>query len=90
MYRLMGVAALSLMLTQLLLTQLMLTQLALTQQIARHARPDVPPLWRQAVLLALVMCFVLGVAAAAVLSNAQPPAACCSKAAPPLTLLRAA
>ena len=63
MYQLMGAGALSLMLTQLLLAH----------QIARHARPDVPPLWRQAVLLALRLSFVLGVAAAALLANAQPP-----------------
>jgi hypothetical protein len=65
MYQLMGLGALS----------LMLTQLVLAHQIARHARPDVPPLWRQAVLLALCMSFGLGVGAAALLANAQPPAA---------------
>lgn len=64
MYQLMGAGALL----------LMLTQLVLARQIARHARADVHPAWRQAVVLGLVMTFVLGVAAAAALSNAQPPA----------------
>jgi hypothetical protein len=63
-YQLMGVGALS----------LMLTQLVLARQVARHARPDVHPAWRQAVVLGLVMTFVLGVGAAAPLSSAQPPA----------------
>jgi len=63
-YQLMGVGAMS----------LMLTQLVLARQVARHARPDVHPAWRQAVVLGLVMTFVLGVGAAALLSSAQPPA----------------
>jgi hypothetical protein len=64
MYQLMGAGALS----------LMLTQLVLAHQIARHARPDLHPAWRHAVVLGLVMTFVLGVGAAAALANAQPPA----------------
>jgi uncharacterized membrane protein len=64
MYQLMGVGALS----------LMLTQLVLARQIARHARPELHPAWKQAVVLGLVMTFVLGVGAAALLSSAQPPA----------------
>ena len=63
-YQLMGVGAMS----------LMLTQLVLARQIARHARPDVHPAWRHAVMLGLVMTFVLGVGAAAPMSSAQPPA----------------
>ncbi len=62
--QLMGVGALS----------LMLTQLVLAQQIARHARPGLHLIWRDAVVLALVLSFVLVVTSAAVLSNAQPPA----------------
>lgn len=63
-YQLMGVGAVS----------LMLTQLVLAWQVARHARPEVHPAWRLAVVLGLVMTFVLGVGAAALLSSAQPPA----------------
>jgi hypothetical protein len=63
-YQLMGVGALL----------MMLTQLVLAQQIARHARVEVDRAWRDAVVLALVMTFVLGVGAAALLASAQPPA----------------
>ena len=63
-YQLMGAGAVS----------LMLTQLVLAWQLARHARSDLHPAWRQAVVLGLVMTFVLGVGAAAPLASAQPPA----------------
>ena len=64
LYPVMGVLALSLMLTQPLLAW----------QIARHGRADIAPAWRDAVVLGLVMTFVLGVGAAVPLSAAQPPA----------------
>ena len=64
MYQLMGAAALA----------LMLTQLVLAHQIACHARPGLPTLWRHAVVMGLVMTFVLGVGAAALLASARPPA----------------
>jgi hypothetical protein len=62
-YQLMGVGALT----------MMVTQLVLARQIARHAQPGLAPAWRDAVVLGLVMTFVLGVAAALPLSNAPPP-----------------
>lgn len=64
LYPVMGLLALSLMLTQPLLAW----------QIVRHGRSDVAPAWRDAVVLGLVMTFVLGVGAAVPLSAAQPPA----------------
>ena len=64
LYQLMGVGALSLMLTQPLLAWL----------IVRHGRTDIHPLWRETVVLALCMTFVLGVGAAGLLASAQPPA----------------
>ena len=64
LYPVMGLLALSLMLTQPLLAW----------QIVRHGRADVAPAWRDAVVLGLVMTFVLGVGAAVPLSSAQPPA----------------
>lgn len=64
LYPVMGLLALSLMLTQPLLAW----------QIVRHGRSDVAPAWRDAVVLGLVMTFVLGVGAAVPLSSAQPPA----------------
>lgn len=64
LYPVMGLLALSLMLTQPLLAW----------QIVRHGRADVAPVWRHAVVLGLVMTFVLGVGAAVPLSSAQPPA----------------
>ena len=63
-YQLMGVGALS----------LMLTQPVLAWQIAKHSAAPVDPAWRDAVVLGLVMTFVLGVGAAGPLANAQPPA----------------
>lgn len=54
-YQVMGAGA-------LLLTA---TQLVLAQQIARHGDPALPRVWREAVVLGLVMTFVLGVGAAA-------------------------
>ena len=64
LYPVMGLLALSLMLTQPLLAW----------QIVRHSRADVAPAWRDAVVLGPVMTFVLGVGAAVPLSSAQPPA----------------
>jgi hypothetical protein len=64
MFQLMGVGAVSLMVTQLMLARLIL----------RHGRADLPPLWRQAVVLGLVMSFVLVMASAGPLANARPPA----------------
>ena len=63
-YQLMGLGALSLMLTQPLLAW----------QIAKHGATDLNPAWRDAVVLGLVMTFVLGVGAAVPLASAQPPA----------------
>ena len=58
----------------LLAVSLMLTQPLLAWQIVRHGRTDVAPAWRDAVVLGLVLTFVLGVGAAVPLSSAQPPA----------------
>ena len=63
-YQLMGVGALSLMLTQPLLAW----------QIAKHGDAQRHPARRDAVVLGLVMTFVLGVGAAGPLASAQPPA----------------
>lgn len=63
-YQLMGLGALS----------LMLTQPVLAWQIVKHGAADLRPAWRDAVVLGLVMTFILGVGAAAPLANAQPPA----------------
>ena len=63
-YQLMGLGALSLMLTQPLLAW----------QIAKHGATNLNPAWRDAVVLGLAMTFVLGVGAAAPLASAQPPA----------------
>ena len=63
-YQLMGLGALS----------LMLTQPVLAWQIVKHGAADLNPAWRDAVVLGLVMTFILGVAAAAPLASAQPPA----------------
>jgi hypothetical protein len=62
-YQLMGVGALT----------MMVTQLVLARQIARHAIPGLATVWRDAVVLGLVMTFVLGVSAALPLSNAPAP-----------------
>ena len=63
-YQLMGLGALSLMLTQPLLAW----------QIAKHGATNLNPAWRDAVVLGLAMTFVRGVGAAAPLASAQPPA----------------
>lgn len=52
---------------------MMATQPVLAWQIQRHASPDEPAIWRQAVVLGLVLTFVLGVGAAAPLASAPPP-----------------
>ena len=62
-YQLMGLGAMSLMLTQPLLAW----------QIVRHGDAGVPLVWREAVVLGLLMTFVLGVGAAVPLASAQPP-----------------
>lgn len=62
-YQIMGAGALA----------LMATQLVLAREIARQSAPEVAPVWRDAVVLGLVMTFVLGVGAAAPLSLVQPP-----------------
>ncbi len=63
MYMLMGAGALAMTATQLLLAW----------QIARHARADVHPLWRDAVVLGLALTFVLGTVAGGLLGGLQPP-----------------
>ena len=63
MYTLMGVAALAMTATQPLLAW----------QIARHGRKDLPVVWRDAVVLGLVLTFVLGAGSGALLGAAQPP-----------------
>lgn len=62
-YQLMGAGALA----------LTATQLVLAREIAKHGDPALPAVWREAVVLGLVMTFVLGVGAAAPLGNAPPP-----------------
>lgn len=64
MYQLMGAAAVLLTLTQPLLAW----------HIVRHARADIEPLWRRAVVLGLVLTFALGAGAGAMLGPIQPPA----------------
>ncbi|HEX5737930.1 MAG TPA: hypothetical protein VFY22_05420 [Hydrogenophaga sp.] len=63
MYSLMGAGALAMTATQPLLAW----------RIARHARPDLPAVWRDAVVLGLVFTFVLGAASGALLGGAPPP-----------------
>ncbi|MDO8903891.1 hypothetical protein [Hydrogenophaga sp.] len=63
MYSLMGAGALVLTATQPLLAW----------QIARHARPEVPRVWRDAVVLGLVLTFVLGAGSGGLLGSVQPP-----------------
>jgi len=63
MYALMGLGALVLTATQPLLAW----------RIARHARPELPAVWRDAVVLGLVLTFVLGAGSGALLGGAQPP-----------------
>ncbi|MBA4267582.1 MAG: hypothetical protein C0453_21110, partial [Comamonadaceae bacterium] len=63
MYSLMGAGALALTATQPLLAW----------RIARHARPELPVVWRDAVVLGLVLTFVLGAGSGVLLGGAQPP-----------------
>jgi len=63
MYSLMGAGALALTATQPLLAW----------RIARHARRELPAVWRDAVVLGLVLTFVLGAGSGALLGGAQPP-----------------
>ena len=63
MYSLMGAGALVLTATQPLLAW----------QIARHARPEVPTVWRDAVVLGLVLTFLLGAGSGGLLGSVQPP-----------------
>lgn len=51
-----------------------LTQPLLAWHIVRHARADLDPLWRSAVVVALGLTFVLGAGAGALLGPIQPPA----------------
>lgn len=62
-YQVMGAGALA----------MMATQLVLAREIARHADARVAPIWRDAVVLGLVMTFMLGVGAAFPLASVQPP-----------------
>lgn len=64
MYQAMGVGAVLMTLTQPLLAW----------HIVRHARADLDPLWRRAVVLGLVLTFALGAGAGAMLGPIQPPA----------------
>ncbi len=64
MYALMGIAALVLTATQPMLAWL----------LYRHGDRSLPPAYRQAVLLGLVLTFVMGAGAGMLLSNLQPPA----------------
>lgn len=63
MYTLMGVAALTMTATQPVLAWL----------IARHVRPDLPVVWRDAVVLGLLLTFVLGAGSGGLLGAVQPP-----------------
>ncbi len=63
MYSLMGAGAMVLTATQPLLAW----------QIARHARPEVPTVWRDAVVLGLVLTFLLGGGSGGLLGSVQPP-----------------
>lgn len=63
MYSLMAVAAVAMTATQPLLAW----------QIARRGRNDLPVVWRDAVVLGLVLTFLLGTGSGALLGSAQPP-----------------
>lgn len=63
MYTLMGAGALVLTATQPLLAW----------QIARHARPELSTVWRDAVVWGLVLTFLLGAGSGALLGSVQPP-----------------
>jgi hypothetical protein len=64
MYSLMGAGAMAMTATQPLLAW----------QIARHARSDLPPAWRDGVVAGLLLTFVLGAGAGGLLGSMQPPA----------------
>lgn len=63
MYTLMGIAALA----------MTATQPVLAWMIARHGHPHQPMIWRDAVVLGLVLTFVLGAGSGALLGAVQPP-----------------
>lgn len=63
MYTLMGLGALA----------MTATQPVLAWRIARHGRADLPPVWREAVVIGLVLTFVLGAGAGGLLGSVQPP-----------------
>lgn len=63
MYSLMGLGALA----------MTATQPVLAWHIARHGRTDLAPVWREAVVIGLVMTFVLGAGAGGLLGSVQPP-----------------
>jgi hypothetical protein len=64
MYSLMGLGA----------TAMTATQPLLAWQIARHARNDLPPAWRDGVVTGLVLTFALGAGTGGLLGSMQPPA----------------
>jgi hypothetical protein len=49
------------------------TQPVLAWQIAKHGRRDLAPIWREAVVLGLVLTFVLGAGAGGLLGSRPPP-----------------
>lgn len=63
MYSLMGMGA----------TAMTATQPLLAWQIARHARSDLPPAWRDGVVTGLVLTFALGAGTGGLLGSMQPP-----------------
>lgn len=63
MYMLMGLGALA----------MTATQPVLAWRIARHGRADLAPVWREAVVIGLVLTFVLGAGAGGLLGSVQPP-----------------
>lgn len=64
MYSLMGMGAMAMTATQPLLAW----------QIARHARSELPPAWRDGVVTGLVLTFALGAGTGGLLGSMQPPA----------------
>ncbi len=63
MYTLMGLGALA----------MTATQPVLAWHIARHGRTELAPVWREAVVIGLVLTFVLGAGAGGLLGSVQPP-----------------
>lgn len=63
MYTLMGLGAMA----------MTATQPVLAWRIARHGRADLAPVWREAVVIGLVLTFVLGAGAGGLLGSVQPP-----------------